>query len=819
MELPCTRYGRYVEYIDIYSWAAKPPTHSRSPSYSTQGTPRTVHQTKWMNGQMDRLGCPCTHARPVRPRVQELLISPIHRPSIVVSWGAAKQRAWGAGGMQATTSSSPTSTGALHHSRRYLIQYINVLVGCRPCIRSRFGDDCQPVLLEQSSTWMKNNSRPHSMIGATCSMRPPNFITTDHGVSADTPRTWSQTLDLLYYTQPAHPYVRMPPIRALTLSDAAVMTDADAEFSLRRGMGREAKLDLLVKQSRRGPPAATSLAAAECDYPSASDLSAKVFVRRHAATTDVGPSRPAVSGSTGRHPRSPFQRTIPSSTWVSSSMNAIRALLGWRSKTPSTLPFQHEDDEVYPLHPLDDTKAARTIVSWLMRFDDVLDAGQLHDALTRLLAMGDWRKLGGRMRHKRQDPERIELHVPRSYSLERPAVTYYHDNLHDTRLDEHPVAKTFPAATSGPSVQPQSADLQPLVAPPGMRATYAEMVDGDVPQLSLRITSFSDATLVAISWPHSLMDASGTHALLHAWSLVLAGRAAEIPPLLGAREDRLPDVLNGVKVDVREEYALEPLRLTGFGMLLWFYRFFRDMLWNAALETRTIFLPKAFFAHMKRQVQEELALAAATGEKDVFVSESDVISAWITRMVALTEPTPRPITLVSALNARFRLQLPDSSNGTYIQNMLIPAYVFFSAEVAAGPLAPITLAHRQHLVQQASAQQVMSVLRIWFRDIERKRSSGLLFGDSNALPLLSNNLTKIAVIRAVDFSPAVSRPREPLGTANTSAGKMTTFAVTGAPKKLNFFEILGKDHDDNYWMNAVLRPRTWARIEQELRVT
>jgi hypothetical protein len=33
------------------------------------------------------------------------------------------------------------------------------------------------------------------------------------------------------------------------------------------------------------------------------------------------------------------------------------------------------------------------------------------------------------------------------------------------------------------------------------------------------------------------MDVMGQQALLRAWSLVLAGRESEVPPMLGARED------------------------------------------------------------------------------------------------------------------------------------------------------------------------------------------------------------------------------------------------------------------------------------------
>lgn len=73
-------------------------------------------------------------------------------------------------------------------------------------------------------------------------------------------------------------------------------------------------------------------------------------------------------------------------------MDSLWRMLG---KTPQKV----ETDDVYPLHMLDDTKTLRGIVvTWTLRFDDVLDADTLRDSLSRLLEIGDWRKLGGRLR-------------------------------------------------------------------------------------------------------------------------------------------------------------------------------------------------------------------------------------------------------------------------------------------------------------------------------------------------------------------------------------------------------------------------------------
>jgi len=78
-------------------------------------------------------------------------------------------------------------------------------------------------------------------------------------------------------------------------------------------------------------------------------------------------------------------------------MEPLRRLLGASSarKPPQAV----ETDDIYPVHMLDDTKSLRDIVvTWTLRFNDVLDADKLHVSLSRLLEIGDWRKVGGRLR-------------------------------------------------------------------------------------------------------------------------------------------------------------------------------------------------------------------------------------------------------------------------------------------------------------------------------------------------------------------------------------------------------------------------------------
>jgi hypothetical protein len=77
----------------------------------------------------------------------------------------------------------------------------------------------------------------------------------------------------------------------------------------------------------------------------------------------------------------------------------LRLITG--SPGEKTIPTTHDDDVVYPLHMLDDTPSLRNIVvAWTLRFDDVLDVEKLHESLSRLLEIGEWRMLGGRLRLK-----------------------------------------------------------------------------------------------------------------------------------------------------------------------------------------------------------------------------------------------------------------------------------------------------------------------------------------------------------------------------------------------------------------------------------
>jgi len=55
-------------------------------------------------------------------------------------------------------------------------------------------------------------------------------------------------------------------------------------------------------------------------------------------------------------------------------------------------------DRIVQMHRFDDTKVNDMTLSYSMYFNDVLDPAIVRSSLSRLLEIGEWRKLGGRLR-------------------------------------------------------------------------------------------------------------------------------------------------------------------------------------------------------------------------------------------------------------------------------------------------------------------------------------------------------------------------------------------------------------------------------------
>ncbi|GJC80483.1 hypothetical protein ColLi_03321 [Colletotrichum liriopes] len=124
--------------------------------------------------------------------------------------------------------------------------------------------------------------------------------------------------------------------------------------------------------------------------------------------------------------------------------------------------------------------------------------------------------------------------------------------------------------------------------------------------------------------------------------------------------------------------------MAGWSLVTFGLRYAFDMMRNPVVETRTIFLSQRAVAELRKQA--EMDMTSSGDGKPPFVSGGDILAAWTTRAVASSLPQPRPVTVLHALNTRFRLPSLMEATGVFIQNMAVAAYTFLSADAARGPL-------------------------------------------------------------------------------------------------------------------------------------
>ncbi|KAI8930428.1 hypothetical protein NX059_012379 [Plenodomus lindquistii] len=304
----------------------------------------------------------------------------------------------------------------------------------------------------------------------------------------------------------------------------------------------------------------------------------------------------------------------------------------------------------------------------------------------------------------------------------------------------------------------------------------------------------------------------GQQALLNAWSLVLAGRESEVPPVLGARDDVLRTLIDA-PAQKSEEHVLQSKQSKGSEMATFGASF--DMLTGPLPETRTVCLSKEAMTNLRSQALEDLPSSNCDGEKP-FISDGDVLTAWMVRAVAMTLSRPCPVTALHTINARFRLPSLKNAKGVYLQNMLVSGFAFLPSDVTSGPMGPIALRNRQHLMQQATESQVLESLR---EQLFAGNSSKLNYSDADALLLPFTDWTKAKIFSVVDFSPAVIRAGDSSQTRCNPPGTPVSHHASARrtnPSARLFVSIMGTDHGENCWLTLTLPLLVWKNVERSL---
>lgn len=410
-----------------------------------------------------------------------------------------------------------------------------------------------------------------------------------------------------------------------------------------------------------------------------------------------------------------------------------------------------------------------------------------------------------------QDEQKLEIHVPQIFDANRPAFTYT-CNRYDICIGEHPLASRLPKPTNEPSIQIGATEFKSLACRPDGPKSLEDYLYSDEPQISLYITSFQDATLVSVTWPHTLTDAMGLQAIFHAWSLVLAGYEDQVPPFCGFGIDPLATL---GKDDPKEPHILAKLQLKGGSMLLFVVRYIFELLRWRNEERRMICLPAEYLDSLMQEARSHLPSLDDSGSKP-FISDGDVICAWWTRKAIqhMSPTSNRTIAIMNIFDLRSRLY--DIFEGrAYIMNAILPTYTLLSAsDILQQPLGLVALQIRHTLVKQTTDNQITALASVFRKSIESTRTPPL-FGDYSNYLVTFTNWTKGKFFE-INFSDAVLQQGDSTEKRPNKLGRPYYFHTfqTGSNPARNGFPIMGKDAAGNYWLGGTMRASLWPGIEK-----
>ncbi|KAF5577039.1 lysr family regulatory [Fusarium pseudocircinatum] len=484
-------------------------------------------------------------------------------------------------------------------------------------------------------------------------------------------------------------------------------------------------------------------------------------------------------------------------------------------------------DIIFPLHEFDDSPINRYMQHWTLRFDAALETKKLCVALTHLLNLGDWRKLGGRLQFNKLG--KLEIHAPRAYSNERPAFQFSEEAFL-VKTADHPVAKNLPRARGKPELFPGiTSQFNSLTLGPEWALDFTEHTRRREPIIGVHIALFHDATLISIRWAHVVCDFMGIKALVLAWSMDLDGRYDDIPPFMGAYDDPLRNVGT---VPPKEPYALADMQLNPEAFKKTYETYLEHVARYPTSVRRMLVLPDSALQTIKMDftsdhTSDKLEVipkgALFNGQ---FVSDADILAAWAARLCCGILPSvDRPVHVMGMYEARHclpekfpqRKDKPDSSP-VFIANATFSTSTNTTLRaLRQQPLARTALSVRESVATLTRAPQVHAQLHLLRESYAKDKENPPVFAAQDAFILVVSNFSKMSFFDSIDFSPAVIAPAAVCH--GKSPGKLAWHQWTSLEHNThirNMFQVGGKDGQGNTWMMAILPPETWAVVEEHL---
>ncbi|KUL83756.1 hypothetical protein ZTR_08650 [Talaromyces verruculosus] len=481
---------------------------------------------------------------------------------------------------------------------------------------------------------------------------------------------------------------------------------------------------------------------------------------------------------------------------------------------PETFP----SDRIIPVSFWDDQDYARGMsLDITLTFNNVLDPAKLRDSLKTLLEKKGWEKFGARLR---KNGKNLEYHIPEKFSETRPAFLFSTDK-HDMTLSDHPELNAFAfGKLEKPTLLGPFDPLRPYLRGAKTPEYLDDWLSSDTPQLAVHVVVLKDVTFVTVTFIHLLMDAMGFTALLKGWTAVLRGREDQIPPIVDAGEDPLANIH---QMTPSSKYVLADRVLKGWAFIVFVIQYIFELVWWRKDEERLIFVPGNYLKDLRNIALAELNDSPSKTAKPAFISESDVLLSWWTRIfIKALDPSPnKPITILNVFDIRgvlAEMGLLPSADTALIANVTWPTVILVTAgEIISKPISSLASRIRHAIDTHRTVEQVQAIAATQ-RESKEKTGQPAVYGNLGTFLFACSNWHRGKLFQ-MDFSPAVveENPSQS-GQANLTGRPLLVF-VTGkfagfSPR--NSLAVMGKDAAGNWWMKNVLRTSLWSAVEEQL---
>ena len=411
----------------------------------------------------------------------------------------------------------------------------------------------------------------------------------------------------------------------------------------------------------------------------------------------------------------------------------------------------------------------------------------------------------------------MEYHIPAQYDAKRPG-TEFTEAKYPMGIDDHPLGAKFPQASSQPALFGCPTELLPLCLGPHSPRQIEDWLYSDRPQLAIHVASFHDATLVTVTWTHTLCDIMGVAGFFKAWTAVLSGREEEVPEFWGIGETPLQQLGED---SAGGPHVADRFLLKGLGILCFALWCLFDLIWYPREKEHVVCIPGRFVEQMRTDSLAKLK-QQNNEEGTPFLSESDVLLAWWTQAQAKAlNPLPnRMITIINFFDIR-GIALPESisKNASFVTNATQPSFICLPTEQTVNQsISALASQVRHSLVQHRTKPEVEAFYARHRTNSMNIRHTPIYCG-SNGLCFTWSNWNKARLFE-VDFSAAVITKEIP-GAGRTHGHGRPSYINSGLLSSgcslRNVGRIVGKDASGNWWLACNMRRGAWPGIEEQLK--